>query len=239
MTIKLAIFGEGETEVGSAPLGSDLREGGVALGLLSKAILSVCGFEPLFELVISKKFSDLPNLGSDARVEGRRLKIRNPPLKRKMMLALVTAKAAGADLVLFQRDRENSVNSSIESLWAEAVAESGTDLTKFPRVTIACPCRSTETWLLADIRGVRSISPAFRSPFSTDPEERPPPSVLKSTMEDLLTSTGLGLRALYSALIESIDCERLAVACPSFRSFLDSCSIHCAELRRIMNGPTV
>lgn len=176
---RLVLIGEGATEVGKMPRVDKLD--------LTNAVLP----QLLARFLVGEDWQDqdaLPFIVTAAR-PWVHLKVHGPRKKkiqdRKVALAMQLAAFSETEAIVFLLDKEKYDGPDRREAILKAVddykAQSGFDVV----VVVGAPSRSVETWLLVD-DDVRAevLGPTADSPFSGDPERRPPPRTLKTYIDD-------------------------------------------------------
>jgi hypothetical protein len=228
MTLRLLLVGEGPTEMGTG-LPENPPDPNEACGCVW--LTRVVNFDAQklgkrarkYEFVRCFRASRLVVAGkTTVRVAQGKLHLNRPAWLGKLVAATQLVKAYQLDGVVICQDREAKDNSNLHlyKLW-EQVAESTVGIDGL-LVIICNPCRSTETWLLADQRAVdKVLSANGESPFTGDPEDRPPPSVLKVWLEERASEVKLALEEAWIALAKTASPDQLARRCrtsyPPFR----------------------
>jgi len=88
---------------------------------------------------------------------------------------------------------------------------------------VGAACRSVETWLLADPVARREVFGATApDPFSGDPEDRPPPRILKQYIGDRALGAHMDLKDAHEGLARAARPSQLRRACvTSYPPFAD------------------
>lgn len=202
-------------------MGHKSREGkrdyaqGALSQLLETAVTEQCELheEPYaFEVVDAQTLQDL-------RVHRSR---RGRVFNRKIGLALHNVEELRAQGIAILVDRERPKDPDPrEAVLAEAERFREDADCEFA-VVAGAPCRSLETWLLADAEARRAaFGSAGADPFSGDPEHRPPPRELKKDLERRCEEAHLEVHDARRVLAGNARPKELARRCPeSYGPFL-------------------
>jgi|GEM_PF-4003054 len=221
----LHVVGEGETELGHSYSESPPDYNDAMLPcILDKLVQFACGGSSVeYILSTAQKLSHIKASGK-IKIEKSTVVVQKPVLKQKLVSAIVTAQAKGCDGLVVQLDREKKQYPSMYDIASEVERDHAELFTGGFIVVVINPCRSVETWLLADNAALEAVfGSGSRYNFGGKAEDRRTPTDLKRELCDRFSNAGLGKYQAYKSIVDNWSPTTLALACPtSFPPSLDS-----------------
>ncbi len=181
-----------------------------------------------FEVSLTMRFDRLLTL----RRRGRRGVLSNRDAE-KVRRAMLLAELNGLDGVALLIDRETLTQPDrAERLRRGREAYRAADQSARVACGVGAACRSVETWLLVDPCGrTRVFGSSAPSPFSGDPERRPPPTELKRHIEQWSRQRGISGDQAYEDLAKAARPSELRRRCQtSYPPFADDVELEIGPL---------
>lgn len=224
---RLLLVGAGATEIGHMPR-SGAREPNLRGAVLPYLLDNLVGPPPGFLFVNAVRAYEVALV-----IRFDKLPVIPPPRRRsalrsvdadKVRRALFIAEQAGLDGVIVLIDRESKRSPDR----AQRLRQGRQGYRRnAPDSRVACAvgaaCRSVETWLLADSQGRHEVfGDAAANPFTRDPEDRPPPRILKEHIRSEADRVGLSRSDAYERLAQAARPDELRQRCQtSYPPFAD------------------
>ncbi|MBD3334966.1 MAG: DUF4276 family protein [Candidatus Eisenbacteria bacterium] len=237
-TPRLLLVGEGETEVGRAQSAREEPNlSGAVLPHFLDRILDrntpPSSMRRRFEVASVRKFSTIPVMQTWNQASPTPRQLPRNSDSQRIRRAMFLAKQHDCDGVVVLIDREHPNQPDRRERMCQGRAAYRNDATdSAPACAIGAACRCSETWLLADSQArAEVLGPNAGDPFSGDPEQRPPPRVLKAHISNCCQALGLGQHEAREALARNARPAELRQRCStSYPPFADDVLAEIAPL---------